>query len=46
MTPVWGHPLTVAVKEFQRRHGLDDDGVVGENTWRALEAIVPAKAPA
>jgi peptidoglycan hydrolase-like protein with peptidoglycan-binding domain len=46
MTPVWGHPLTVAVKEFQRRHGLDDDGVVGENTWRALEAIAPAKAPA
>jgi len=46
MTSVWGHPLTVAVMDFQRRHGLDDDGVVGEDTWKALETAVPAKAPA
>jgi hypothetical protein len=26
-----------AVKRFQRQNGLDDDGVVGPKTWRALE---------
>lgn len=30
-------PTTEAwVKEFQRRSGLDDDGIVGDKTWRAL----------
>jgi lysozyme family protein len=32
-------PGTVgAVKAFQRAHGLDDDGVVGAQTWAALDA--------
>ncbi|WP_341502025.1 L,D-transpeptidase family protein [Gallaecimonas sp. GXIMD4217] len=29
-------PLEEAVRAFQRRHGLDDDGVVGPRTRRAL----------
>jgi peptidoglycan hydrolase-like protein with peptidoglycan-binding domain len=32
-------PLTKeAVKEFQRVHGLTDDGVVGRKTWAKLQA--------
>jgi hypothetical protein len=43
MTPVWGKALTPAVVEFQRARGLDPDGVVGTDTWRALDAVrVPA----
>lgn len=34
----WG-PLTKdAIKEFQRVHGLTDDGVVGKQTWAKLKA--------
>ena len=34
-------PLTRdAVKEFQRVHGLADDGVVGKQTWEKLRAFV------
>ena len=29
-----------AVKEFQRVHGLTDDGVVGRQTWATLRAFV------
>ena len=39
MTPVWGKPLTKAVEEFQRAHGLDDDAVVGADTWRVLDRV-------
>lgn len=39
-TPVWGKPLTEAVREFQRASGLDDDGVVGPDTWSALDLLV------
>lgn len=28
--------LVAAVKRFQRRHGLADDGVIGKGTWTAL----------
>jgi peptidoglycan hydrolase-like protein with peptidoglycan-binding domain len=35
-TPVYGRAAVEAVKEFQRRNGLDDDGKVGRNTWGAL----------
>jgi murein L,D-transpeptidase YcbB/YkuD len=33
---VYQHPLVEAVASFQRRHGLDDDGVLGTATVRAL----------
>lgn len=32
----FGPSTEMAVKEFQQSHGLDVDGLVGENTWRAL----------
>lgn len=32
----FGPSVERAVKEFQRRSGLVDDGVVGEKTWKAL----------
>ena len=32
-----------AVKEFQRVHGLTDDGVVGKQTWAKLRAFVDAE---
>ena len=46
MTPVWGKALTKAVLEFQRANGLDDDAVVGADTWRVLDRVpMRAKAP-
>lgn len=36
-------PLAEAVKAFQRRHGLDADGVVGPATLRALNETVASK---
>lgn len=39
MTPAWGKALTRAVEEFQRAHGLEVDGVVGPDTWRALDGV-------
>ena len=46
MTPVWGKALTKAVLEFQRASGLDDDAVVGPDTWRVLDRVpMKAKAP-
>jgi murein L,D-transpeptidase YcbB/YkuD len=33
-----GPVTTEAVKEFQRIHGLNDDGVVGKQTWAQLGA--------
>lgn len=35
-------PLVEAVKRFQGRHGLDADGRIGPQTWRAL-AVPPAR---
>lgn len=32
----FGSKTAAAVKEFQRIHGLSVDGIVGPNTWRAL----------
>jgi hypothetical protein len=37
----FGHDTEDAVKRFQRRHGLDDDGVVGPLTWSVLLREVP-----
>jgi L,D-transpeptidase YcbB len=39
---VYDRTLAAAVESFQRRHGLDADGVVGASTIRALN--VPAEA--
>ncbi|RMI02396.1 MAG: lysozyme [Calditrichaeota bacterium] len=32
----FGRGTEAAVKDFQRRQGLDDDGIVGPTTWAAL----------
>lgn len=40
--PVYDALLVEAVKAFQRRHGLADDGVVGRATWAALQ-VSPAQ---
>lgn len=34
-----------AVKKFQKAHGLEQDGVVGDQTWKALFPPVPKKQP-
>ncbi len=41
-SPVYEGALVDAVKTFQRRHGLVDDGVVGRATWQALQ-VSPAQ---
>ena len=33
---IWGQVLTDKVKQFQREHGLDSDGVVGPMSWAKL----------
>ncbi|MBX7256664.1 MAG: peptidoglycan-binding protein [Candidatus Hydrogenedentes bacterium] len=33
---LFGRETEMAVKRFQRDHGLDDDGIVGEMTWSLL----------
>lgn len=40
-TRVYGPGAVAAVKEFQRRNGLDDDGKVGKDTWGALRGEAP-----
>jgi hypothetical protein len=32
----FGNDTEVAVMAFQRAHGIKDDGIVGDDTWRAL----------
>lgn len=32
----FGPKTDAAVRAFQRRNGLEEDGIVGKNTWRAL----------
>ena len=41
---LFGRDTEAFVKQFQREHGLDDDGVVGAHTWAALLAE-PAPRP-
>ncbi len=33
---VWGSGTTLALKSYQRNHGLDADGICGAHTWDAL----------
>lgn len=40
---VFGHCLDVAVKKFQKRHGLIVDGIVGGGTQRALNTSIDEK---
>jgi peptidoglycan hydrolase-like protein with peptidoglycan-binding domain len=39
----FGPVTTEAVKQFQGTHGLTKDGIVGPNTWRALQSAYPSK---
>lgn len=36
-------PLVAALKRFQERHGLDQDGVLGPATWRSLTTPMSAR---
>lgn len=40
---VFTHELEAALKTFQSRHGLEDDGVVGNNTLFAMNESVESK---
>jgi L,D-transpeptidase YcbB len=37
-------PLVAALKRFQERHGLEQDGILGPATWRALTTPMTARA--
>jgi hypothetical protein len=46
VTPIdgdFGSITESAVKNFQRTSGLDDDGIVGPQTWAAIDALVPGE---
>ena len=36
MDAQFGNAMDEAVKAYQRSKGLEDDGVIGANTWYAL----------
>jgi peptidoglycan hydrolase-like protein with peptidoglycan-binding domain len=38
----FGDNTELAVKAFQRKSGLEDDGIVGAATWEALQALTGA----
>ena len=35
--------LDIAVRKFQRRHGIKEDGIVGKESWRAINESVEFK---
>lgn len=43
---VFGPNTESAVKNFQKTHQLEEDGIVGKNTWAALFTGIPAPTPA
>ena len=43
-TPFFGPATTEAVKAFQRTHGIQATGKVGQRTWKALEAAARTTA--
>jgi hypothetical protein len=42
--PVYGSGAVDAVREFQRANALTVDGIVGPETWRALQALAGGQA--
>ncbi|MGO1050661.1 peptidoglycan-binding protein [Crossiella sp. CA198] len=40
---VYDAPLATVVKEFQRQAGINDSGIVGVRTWRALGTVVSVR---
>ncbi len=43
-TPLYGGALVDAVKRFQERHGLENDGVIGATTIKALNVPLAKRA--
>ena len=43
---IFGAQTASALREFQRNAGLSVDGVVGLQTWAALQSLGPATVPA
>ena len=39
----FGSKTLAAVRDFQKKYGLEVDGIVGKNTWAKLEATVATK---
>ena len=35
----WGPTTVNALKEFQKREGIDPDGIAGPNTYKALRKL-------
>lgn len=42
---IYGQQTRTAVAQFQRSKGLQSDGVVGKNTWAALQSVARPSSP-
>lgn len=42
---IFGSETVQKVKDFQRKHGLSPDGIVGNKTMHKLDALLPGGAP-